>query len=70
MNRQTEETLRAAEEAVTRLVEQCSKDGPLYKRSPRKVAQVSRTGKWLINAVAALRQELTAQEEAPCPSRP
>ena len=63
MNQQTEKMLRAAEEAVTRLVEQCGKAGPLYKQSPRKVAQVSRTGKWLRNAVAALREELNTEEK-------
>ena len=60
MDPQTQETLRAAEEAVTRLVEQCRKDGPLYQRSPRAVAQVSRNSKWLLHAIASLRRELSA----------
>ena len=51
-------TLRAAEEAVNRLVEECRKNGPLYPRSPKAVAQVSRTGKWLLHAIAALHREL------------
>jgi hypothetical protein len=55
MDPQTQETVRAAEEAVGRLVEACRKGGPLYARSPRAVAQASRTAKWLLNAIAALR---------------
>ena len=58
MDSSTLNTMRAAEQAVTRLVEQCRKPGPLYRRCPRAVAQVSRTGKWLLNALAALRREL------------
>jgi hypothetical protein len=54
------DSLRAAEEAVSRLVEECRKDGPLYAKGPRAVAQVSRTGKWLLNAVTALRRQLNA----------
>jgi hypothetical protein len=54
--------LRAAEETVGRLVEACSKDGTLYLRDPRAVAQVSRTGKWHLNAIAALRKSL----DTPC----
>lgn len=71
MNQQTQETLRAAEEAVTRLVEQCGKAAPMYEQEPRKAAQVSRTGKRPLNAVAALREGLTApqKKEATCPSR-
>jgi hypothetical protein len=57
---ETLNTLRAAERAVARLVEACRKGGPLYAASPRAVAQVSRTGKWLLNALAALRPELRA----------
>jgi hypothetical protein len=50
--------LRAAEEAVGRLVEHCRKAGTLYRRSPRAVAHISRTGKWHLNAIAALRKAL------------
>jgi hypothetical protein len=63
MDPQTLHTLRAAEESVVRLVEACRKPGPLYVRSPRAVAQVSRTGKWLLNAIAGLRRELNAPRE-------
>ena len=31
---------------------------PLYGRHPRAVAQVSRTAKWLVNALASLRRIL------------
>ena len=58
MDPTTSNALRAAERAVTRLVEECVKDGPLYAESPRAVAQIGRTGKWLLNAIAALRREL------------
>ena len=59
MDQQTQETLRAAEEAVNRLVEACRKEGPLYKTDPRTVAQTSRTSKWLLSAIAGLRKALT-----------
>ena len=52
------EAIRAAEEAVRRLVEECAKQKALYAHGPRAVAQVSRTGKWLLNAITALRREL------------
>jgi hypothetical protein len=58
MEPQTLKKIDAAEEAVTQLVEECRKPGPLYKESPRAVAQMSRTGKWLLNAITALRREL------------
>jgi hypothetical protein len=41
MDRATLNALRAAEQAVDRLVEACRKNGPLYRRGPRAVAQVS-----------------------------
>jgi hypothetical protein len=61
MSRLDEETLErinTAREAVGRLVEQCRKGGALYKESPKAVAQVSCTGKWLLNAITALRRHL------------
>jgi hypothetical protein len=51
-------TIKAAEKAVTRLVEVCRKEGTLYPRAPRAVAQLNRTGKWFLNAITALRREL------------
>ena len=54
MNDAESETVRAAEETVGRLVETCQKSGPLYSQSPRAVAQVSRTSKWLLNAIQKL----------------
>ena len=44
--------------AVHRLVEACGKQGRLYRHNPKLVAQVSRTGKWLLNAIAALKKAL------------
>jgi hypothetical protein len=52
----TLDVVRAAEAAVSQLVEACRKGGPVYASSPRAAAQVSRTAKWLINALAALRK--------------
>ena len=57
MELQTLTKIDAAEESVTQLVEECTKNSPLYKQSPRAVAQVSRTGKWLLNAIKAKDRE-------------
>jgi len=54
----TLDTTRAAEQSVARLVEACRKGGPLYRRDPKAVAQVSRTARWLLNALAALHKAL------------
>jgi hypothetical protein len=56
----TENALRAAEEAVQSLVAQCRRGGRLYNRNPRAVAQVSRTAKWHLAAIDALRKALDA----------
>ncbi len=58
MDESTQNMLRAVEETVSRLVEKCGKNGSVYVRDPRAVAQVSRTGKWHLNAIAALRKSL------------
>ncbi len=67
MDQVTQEMLRTAEESVKQLVETCRKTGPLYRERPKHVAQVSRTGKWLLNAITVLKRELDttpAKEEA------
>lgn len=64
MDESTRNTVRAAEEAVAALVEACRKEHALYARDPKAVAQISRTGKWHLNAIAALRKAL----DAPGPS--
>lgn len=64
MNQPVPDPLRAAEEAVRRLVEECRRGGRLYQRDPRVVAQVSRTGKWHLNAIAHLRAVLDAPIDA------
>jgi hypothetical protein len=51
-------TFHTATQAVHQLVRACSKCGPLYPQNPRAVAQVSRTGKWLLNAITRLHREL------------
>jgi hypothetical protein len=53
-------TIRVAEKSVTRLVETCQKSGRLYVQDPKAVAQVSRTGKWLLNALADLQKALNS----------
>jgi hypothetical protein len=59
-----------AEVAVKRLVDECHKNGPLYQRNPKAVAQVSRNAKWLLNALGALNRALneTNCDEANPPS--
>lgn len=52
------DVIQAAEKAVRQLVEECRKAGPLYQKSSKAVAQVSRTGKWLLNAISSLRKAL------------
>jgi hypothetical protein len=61
----TQNALGTAEDAVRDLVELCRKQGRLYGRHPRTVAQVSRTAKWLLNAIATLRGDLDNAPETP-----
>ncbi len=56
-------TVQAAEEAVRRLVESCRKHGPLYREHPQAVAQINRTAKWLLNALARLRRATPSPKE-------
>lgn len=70
MNPETQEMLRAAEEAVSRLIEQCQRTGPLYQKCPRAVAQVSRTGKWLGNAACRIEQAQRAAQSQVALSTP
>jgi hypothetical protein len=62
----TLDTIRAAEEAVRRLVEVCQKPGRLYARNPRAVAQVGRTAKWLLHALAALHRAIDPRGPRAC----
>jgi hypothetical protein len=57
MDRATLALLQSAEKAVSRLVEACHKTRPLFRRNPRATAQVSRTGKWLLNAIEQLKRQ-------------
>ncbi|HYT89533.1 MAG TPA: hypothetical protein VEL76_12575 [Gemmataceae bacterium] len=59
MNARTRKLLCAAEQAVGRLVEKCHKGDPLYATNPKAVAQVSRTGKWFLNALTPFAQART-----------
>ncbi len=65
MDESTLNMLRATEEAVARLIEECRKNGAIYPRNPKIVAQVSRTGKWHLNAIAALRKALAVPSDEP-----
>lgn len=65
MNRRTRTVVPSATQAVRRLVEVCHKGGPLYSQSPRAVAQVSHTAKWLLNAIARLEQERSLSSNDP-----
>jgi hypothetical protein len=58
MDPQLLHTIEAAKEATTHLIEACRKNGHLYRKNPKAVAQVNRTGKWLLNALGALRKTL------------
>jgi hypothetical protein len=58
MTPETRAIANAAAQAVSRLVKECRKGGPLYVHNPRVVAQVSRTAKWLLNAIQRLHREL------------
>jgi hypothetical protein len=52
------DVIDAAEAVLARLIDAARKDGPLYARAPKAVAQVSRNAKWLGNALAVLRRAL------------
>ena len=52
-------------QTVNQLIAECRKGGPLYVQSPRNVAQVSRTAKWLRNAIDRLQRELRAHDDKP-----
>ena len=60
MNARTRALIRSAERKVGRLVEECRKGVPLYAEAPKATAQVSRTAKWLLNALAGLTQAASA----------
>ena len=64
MDQSTMNLLRAAEAAVSHLVEHCCKGGALYQCNPKAVAQVSRTGKWHVSAIAALCREMNTSQAA------
>ena len=65
MKRLTLKSIGSAQTTITRLVERCRKDGPHYARNPKVVAQVSRTSKWLLNALAALKGTFDAAPAGP-----
>src|ERR1700677_3448992 len=58
MNGKTSKIVSRTEQEVHRLVEECRKHGPLYEQNPKVVAHVSRTSKWLLNAITKLKSEI------------
>jgi len=65
MDPQILHTIAVVEEAVTQLIEACCKTSPLYRQHPKQAAQVNRTAKWLLNALAGLRSSVGAAEPDP-----
>ena len=58
-----QERLRAAEEAVARLMECCQKNSPLHSRRVRSMVHVVvRTGKWLLAALGRFRHMLESSK--------
>jgi hypothetical protein len=51
MNRKIRQVVTSVEKNVTRLIDACRKNGPPYEQNPQGVAHVSRTSKWLLNAI-------------------
>jgi len=57
MNLKTRKVVASTEKNVKRLVDVCQKHGPLYVQNPQVVAHISRTSKWLLNAIGKLNGE-------------
>lgn len=55
--------IQKTEKAVQRLLEECRKNSALYQSNPRAIAQVNRTGKWLLSAIAQLDKEPEIHKE-------
>jgi hypothetical protein len=65
MNEDHHNAVRAAEEAVARLLQECRKGGPLYVEHPPVVAQVNRTARWLLSAITRMKRALGTPTEDP-----
>lgn len=63
MSPKTSKVIAATQKNVNRLIDECRKDGPLYEQNPKIVAHVSRTSKWLLNAIGKLNTELEPAKE-------
>jgi hypothetical protein len=57
VNTETTDAIRQAQKAIEGLVAACQKHLPLYRQHPQAVAQVNRTAKWLLSAIAALNRQ-------------
>jgi len=64
MDPQTLHTIETAQEAVGELVDACRRRGPLHSQNAKLVGQVSRTAKWLLNAIHNLQQSLNTSSDA------
>lgn len=62
MDPQILHTIETVEAAVGQLVDVCRRRGPLHSQSPKLVGQVSRTAKWLLNALRNLQQTLNTSD--------
>jgi hypothetical protein len=60
-------TIRKAERAVIGLVDRYQMGLSLYAKNPKATAQVSRTGKWLLNAIKGLYAALESPSTSPNP---
>jgi hypothetical protein len=67
MTLETQATVDTAAQAVHQLIGACRKGGPLHTQSPRAVAHVSRTGKWLLNAIQRLQRDLDQRPDHAVP---
>jgi hypothetical protein len=63
MSPKTTKVIAVTQKNVHRLVDECRKHGPLYEQNPKIVAHVSRTSKWLLNAITKLNTELEPPKE-------
>jgi hypothetical protein len=64
MDPQTLRTIETAQQAVGDLIDACRRRGPLHRENRRLVGQVSRTAKWLVNAIRNLQQALNSPSDA------
>jgi hypothetical protein len=62
MNRKDDNPMAGTKHALTRLLRECRKNGPLYQQHPQTAAKVNRTARCLLHALARLQRERVAQD--------